>query len=444
MDVYTTGKNTAELVRQWKDVLDGRDRYGNLIEGLDEITDRSKLEVTARLLENQENALLTEDANPTNVVGQMASWDPVLISMVRRSVPKMIAFDIFGVQPMSGPTGLIFAMTSRYGDHTGEEALFNEPDTGWSGKRTDMKQKTSSSNANVWEGKGTPDGTIKPEGLDPTDANIGYGIAFPTADSEKLGAENEWNEMAFKIDKSTVEAQSRGLKATWSVELTQDLKAVHGLDAETEMANILSTEILNEINREMVRRCYVMAKNGAQNCSTPGTFDLNIDSDGRWAVEKFKGIMFQIEREANEIAIKTRRGKGNFIITSANVASAIAMTGLLDTSGNRNGSFLNPGLVDVTGTTYVGMMNGRTKVFVDPYVTTDFILIGYKGTNQFDAGAYYCPYVPLQTYKTISDDGFQPRIGFKTRYGFAPHPLCGGGGQPGQNDYFRIFKIANL
>lgn len=448
MSVDTRAKSTPQLIREWKGVLRGKDEKGRLIEGLDEIKDNHKLAVTARLLENQEQSL-QEAENPSNAMftGQVSTWDPVLISMVRRAVPKMIAFDIFGVQPMSGPTGLIFAMTSHYGKDamTGNEALWQEADTGWAGERTDMTQQTSAANANKWEGKGTPDGSVDPaqNSLDPTGANVGYGIAMSTEQGEKLGGDNAWNEMSFKIVKQSVEARSRGLRTSWSTELTQDLKAVHGLDAEAELANILSTEILNEINREMVRRCYVMAQNGAQNCGTPGTFDLNTDSDGRWAVEKFKGLMFQIEREANEIAINTRRGKGNFMIVSANVASALAMTGLLDTGGNPN-NFVSPGTVDPTGTTYVGVMNGMFKVFVDPYVVRDFALIGYKGTNQYDAGAFYCPYIPLQLYRALQEDSFQPAIGFKTRYGFAPHPLEGGEGRPGQNMFYRIFKIDNL
>lgn len=451
MSVITKDKSTQQLLKEWKPVLDGKTDKGKMIEGVEEIKDYHKRAVTARLLENQEQSMMQESVVPSNAMmtGQVATWDPVLISMVRRAVPKMIAFDIFGVQPMSGPTGLIFAMTSHYtGDATtGAEALWGEADTGWSGKRTDMTQPTSAANANTWEGKGTPDGTVDPTGkntLDPTGANVGYGIAMGTGDAELLGSTNAWNEMSFKIVKDTVEAKSRGLRTNWTVELTQDLKAVHGLDAETELANILSTEILNEINREMVRRMYVMAQDGAQNCSTPGTFDLQTDSDGRWAVEKFKGLMFQIEREENEIAINTRRGKGNFMIVSANVASALAMTGLLDTSGNRNGSFIDPGTVDPTGTTYVGILNGRTKVFVDPYVATDFAAVGYKGVSQYDAGAFYAPYVPLQLYRTILEDSFQPQIGFKTRYGFVAHPLEGGKGLPGQNLFYRIFKIANL
>ena len=451
MSVDTRSKSTSQLIREWKDVLKGKDRNGHMIDGLDPITDNHKLAVTARLLENQEQALheTAETLGNAMYTGQVATWDPVLISMVRRAVPKMIAFDIFGVQPMNAPTGLVFAMTSHYGPAPGDasnEALFGEADTGWSGKRTDMTQPTSAANANTWEGKGTPDGTVHPQNntLDPTGANVGYGIAMDTADAEKLGAENAWNDMSFKIVKDTVVAKSRGLRSSWSIELTQDLKAVHGLDAETELANILSTEILNEINRELVRKMYVMAKDGAQNCGTPGTYDLQTDADGRWAVEKFKGLMFQIEREANDIAITTRRGKGNFMIVSSNVASALAMTGLLDTSGNRNGSFIEPGVVDPTGTTYVGLMNGRFKVFVDPFVSVDFAAIGYKGTNQFDAGAFYCPYVPLQLFKATREDSFQPTMGFKTRYGFTAHPLEGGGGQPGQNLFYRIFKITGL
>ncbi len=434
--VSTLDKETSQLLEDWDEVL--------VSEDVDVIEDSHKKAVTARLLENQDRAMMNEA--PANSIGAGAidNWDPILISMVRRSVPKMIAFDIFGVQPMSGPTGLIFAMKSHYDGPAGAEALHAEPNSGFSGDRSDM---TTAGSTPTWEGKGTPDGAITdPSTLDPTDANLGYGIGMQVADMEKLGDENEWNEMGFSIEKSVVSAKGRGLRATWSVELTQDLKAVHGLDAETELSNILSTEILNDINREMIRRCYVMAKDGSQDSTVAGTFDLNLDSDGRWAVEKFKGLMFQVEKEANAIAIATRRGKGNFIITSANVASAMAMTNLLDNGGNTS---VTPGNVDPTGTTFVGTMNNRTKVFVDPYASIDFVCIGFKGATAYDAGAFYCPYVPLSIYRATTEDGFQPRIGFKTRYGFAGHPFAGdvdpqGNVAAGTNKYYRIFKVANL
>lgn len=404
-------------------------------DSIPEIKDDWRKKVTLRMLENQQQAMIVE--NPTNVTGGVDKWDPVLISMIRRNAPKMIAFDIFGVQPMTGPTGLIFALRSRYVDsgldQAGPEAFFNEVNTGFSGDRTDM---TTIDSTPTWQGKGTPDGTL----TDPTDANYGHGIAMPTTDAEQLGGTNVWNEMAFSIEKSSVEAQSRGLRATWSIELTQDLKAVHGLDAETEMTNILSTEILSEMNREMVRRAYVLAKPGALNATVAGTYDLDVDSNGRWSVERFKGMMFQLELEANKIAIETRRGKGNFIIVSSDIASALAMTGMLDTG--RSSDYMSPNIVDPTGMTYVGMLNGRTKVFIDPYTSINSVLVGFKGANQYDAGAFYCPYVPLSLYKATTEDGFQPRIGFKQRYGFAGNPFASL--TASSNPYFRIFKVANL
>ena len=443
MSVYSADKKVSQLLEDWDEVLN--------TEEVDEISDPHKKAVTARLLENQDQAMITEA--PTQSVGTFGdgnggidTWDPILISMIRRSIPKMIAFDIFGVQPMTGPTGLIFAMKSTYGDdadpQSATEALYNEPDTGFSGARSDLTTKNATP---TWEGGGTPDGTL----TDPTAVNYGHGIGMAVADAESLGdGTNVWNEMSFSIEKATVTVGSRALRATWSHELTQDLKAVHGLDAETELSNMLSTEILNEINREMVRRCYVMSQNGAADATVAGTFNLNVDSDGRWAVEKFKGLMFQLEKEANAIAIDTRRGKGNFIICSSNVASALAMTGLLDTGG-KGSQFVNPGVVDPTGTTFVGVLNGRTKVFVDPYATVEFICIGFKGATAYDSGAFYCPYVPLTMYRATTEDGFQPRIGFKTRYGFEPHPFASADGinpasDAGNNKYYRIFLVENL
>lgn len=427
MHVNTSNVTLDLLSEKWDPIINE--------ESVAPIVDDYRKKVTLRLLENQEQAMMVE--NPTNVTGGVDKWDPVLISMIRRNAPKMIAFDIFGVQPMTGPTGLIFALRSRYvdadKDQAGPEAFFNEVDSGHSGARSDL---TTVAATPTWEGKGTPDGTL----TDPTSANFGYGKGMATADAEKLGGTNVWNEMAFSIEKSSVEATSRGLRATWSTELTQDLKAIHGLDAETEMTNILSTEILSEINREMVRRAYVLAKPGAQDTTVTGTYDLDVDSNGRWSVERFKGLMFQIEKEANVIALQTRRGKGNFLIVSSNIASALAMTGMLDTG--RSADYLSPNLVDPTGMTYVGMLNGRTKVFVDPYTSIDSVLIGFKGANQYDAGAFYCPYVPLTLYRATTEDGFQPRIGFKQRYGFTANPFASG--TASQNAYYRLFKVDKL
>lgn len=427
MFVNTSNLTLDKLSEKWESVISE--------ESVAPIVEDYRKKVTVRLLENQEQSMIVE--NPTNVTGGVDKWDPVLISMIRRNAPKMIAFDIFGVQPMTGPVGQIFALRSRYvdgdKDQAGPEAFFDEANSGHSGSRSDL---TTIAATPTWSGKGTPDGTI----ADPTSANLGYGTGMATADAEKLGKTNVWNEMAFSIEKSSVEALSRGLRATWSTELTQDLKAIHGLDAETEMTNILSTEILSEINREMVRRAYVLAKPGAQNTTVTGTYDLDVDSNGRWSVERFKGLMFQIELEANAIALQTRRGKGNFLIVSSNIASALAMTGMLDTG--RGADYMSPNLVDPTGMTYVGMLNGRTKVFVDPYTSIDSVLIGFKGANQYDAGAFYCPYVPLTLYKATTEDGFQPRIGFKQRYGFAANPFASSAAS--SNPYYRLFKVSNL
>jgi hypothetical protein len=428
MSVNTSQVDVQQLTEKWEQIIEHKDEAP--------IQDTYRKKVTMRLLENQEAAMLQE--NPTNVAGGVSNWNPVLISMIRRNAPKMIAFDMFGVQPMMGPTGLIFALRSRYvdtdKDQAGPEAFFDEAKSGHSGARDDL---TTIYGDPTWAGKGTPDGTV----TDPTDANYGYGTGMTTANAEKLGSDNVWNEMAFSIEQSSVEATSRGLRATWSTELTQDLKAIHGLDAADEMTNILSTEILSEINREMVRRAYVLAKPGAQTgTSVAGTYDLDVDSNGRWSVERFKGLLFQVEKEANTIALQTRRGKGNFLVVSANIASAMAMTGLLDTG--RAADYLSPNLVDPTGMTYIGMLNGRTKVFIDPYTTIDSILVGFKGANQYDCGAFYCPYVPLTLYRATTEDGFQPRIGFKTRYGFKNHPFVSDA--VSSNPYFRIFKVTNL
>lgn len=425
--VDTKNMTMEMLSEKWNPILEQEDAP--------KIQDDWKKKVTLRLLENQEQAMLTEA--PVNVSGGAATWDPVMIQMIRRNTPKLIAFDIFGVQPMTGPTGLIFAIRSRYvdsdKDQAGGEAFFDEANSGFSGVRGTM---TTIATTPTWTGKGTPDGTL----TDPTSANYGYGTGMSTAAAELLGSTNVWNEMAFSIEKSTVTAVSRGLKATWSVELAQDLKAVHGLDADTEMTNILSTELTTEINRELVRRAYTLAKAGAQDATVAGTFNCDVDSNGRWSVERFKGLMFQMEKEANLIAVQTRRGKGNFMIVSADVASAMAMTGLLDTG--RGTDYVSPNLVDASGMTYIGMLNGRTKIFIDPYTTVNSVLIGYKGANQYDAGFFYCPYVPFTLYKAQGQDDFQPRIGFKQRAGYKENPFASG--TVSSNPYYRIFLVSNL
>ena len=452
--------NAENLQEKWAPVLNH--------EGLNDIKDPYRKSVTAILLENQERALAEERAvlteAPTNVgpintpttgSGAVAGFDPILISLIRRAMPKLIAYDIAGVQPMTGPTGLIFAMRSRYTNQTGNEAFFDEPDAQFSGTKG-----------------GTPPTatTEKNPGLinDATGGSTtatNYDLAsskFTTSEQESLGdsASNAFMEMAFSIDKIAVEAKGRALRADYSVELAQDLKAIHGLDAESELANILSTEILAEINREVVRTVYRGAKPGAQaNVANAGVFDLDVDSNGRWSVEKFKGLMFQIERDANAIAQETRRGKGNIIITSADVASALALSGVLDYDSGISGAVGGIGEIDDTGNTFVGTLNGRFKVYIDPYSAnvsdSQYYVVGYKGTNAYDAGLFYCPYVPLQMYRAIGQDTFQPRIGFKTRYGMVLNPFAKGltalsDSDPqhstnlGANAYYRRVRVANL
>ena len=452
--------NAENLQEKWAPVLNH--------EGLQDIKDPYRKSVTAILLENQERALAEERAvlteAPTNVgpintpttgSGAVAGFDPILISLIRRAMPKLIAYDIAGVQPMSGPTGLIFAMRSRYTNQTGDEAFFDEPDAQFSGTKG-----------------GTPPTatTEKNPGLinDATGGSTtatNYDLAsskFTTSEQESLGdsASNAFMEMAFSIDKIAVEAKGRALRADYSVELAQDLKAIHGLDAESELANILSTEILAEINREVVRTVYRGAKPGAQaNVANAGVFDLDVDSNGRWSVEKFKGLLFQIERDANAIAQETRRGKGNIIITSADVASALAMSGVLDYDSGISGAVGGIGEIDDTGNTFVGTLNGRFKVYIDPYSAnvsdSQYYVVGYKGSNAYDAGLFYCPYVPLQMYRAIGQDTFQPRIGFKTRYGMVLNPFAKGltalsNSDPqhstnlNANAYYRRVKVANL
>jgi hypothetical protein len=408
-------------------------------EGAPEIRDTYRKEVTAVLLENQEREMQKQaealfEAAPTNSVGSypdaggVAKFDPVLISLVRRAMPQLIAYDIAGVQPMTQPTGLIFAMKSRYATQGGTEALFNEADTDFSGTGTHA--------GSTWN---------------PGSNTTGSGIT--TANAEALGTSGggSFGEMAFSIEKTSVTAKTRALKAEYSIELAQDLKSVHGLDAEGELSNILSTEILSEINREVVRTVYATAKPGAQvGVATAGTFDLDVDSNGRWSVEKFKGLMFQIEREANAIGQQTRRGRGNIIITSADVASALAMAGVLDYSSALTGK--NNLTVDDTSTTFAGILNGKYKVYVDPYTANvsanQFFVVGYKGTSAFDAGLFYCPYVPLQMVRAVDPNSFQPKIGFKTRYGLVANPFVSldgtGGLTANENYYYRKVQVTNL
>ena len=413
------------LIKKWAPILEH--------DALPSIKDNYRKEVTAVLLENQEResmksqeALFETHANAAGAMpdtGAVAKFDPVLISLVRRAAPQMIAYDICGVQPMTQPTGLIFAMKSRYATQDGTEALFNEADTDFAG---------ASSPAH--------------DGSNPVDGTYTTGVGQTTTTAE---AGSRFNEMAFSIEKTSVTAKTRQLKAEYTVELAQDLKSVHGLDAEGELSNILSTEILAEINREVLRTIYTTAKAGAQiGTTTAGTFDLDTDSNGRWSVEKFKGLLFQIERDANAIAQQTRRGKGNFIICSSDVASALAMAGVLDyapaLSTNLN--------VDEASTTFAGVLNGRYKVYVDPFSAnqsaSQFFTVGYKGTSAFDAGLFYCPYVPLQLVRAVDPTTFQPKIGFKTRYGMVANPFVSLDGTCGltanENYYYRRVKVTNL
>ena len=439
--MFNADKN---LMEKWGPVLDH--------ESAPSIQDNYKKAVTARLLENQEIALreeraqmqgnyISEAAAANNIGGgNIGTFDPVLISLVRRAMPNLIAYDIAGVQPMSGPTGLIFAMKSKYSTQGGTEALFDEADTDFSGTGTHQADPTGLSGVTDAD----TDGTI----ADETDTVSTFGSGLGTSAAERLGVggtgDGSFNEMAFSIEKSTVTAKSRALKAEYTMELAQDLKAIHGLDAEGELANILSSEILAEINREVVRTILQKAKIGALQTSTAvsGVFDVNTDSDGRWMVERFKGLIMQIERECNVIAKETRRGKGNFVICSSDVASALAAAGMLDytpaLSANLN--------VDDTGNTFAGVLNGRVKVYIDPYATVDFVCVGYRGTNPYDAGMFSCPYVPLTMVKAVGENDFQPRMGFKTRYGMVANPFvaANGTGTDRANQYFRIFRVDDI
>ena len=445
---------TENLQEKWQPVLEHPD--------LPKIEDSYKRAVTTVILENQERAVREDrsfmaEAAPANSMGASSStasdgsvdiFDPVLISLVRRAMPNLIAYDICGVQPMTGPTGLIFAMKSRFGSQAGAEALFNEADTDFSAR--DAAGDTGSPDAQ----SGTNPATLNDS---PSAGTYTTGSGMSTAQAETLGdGSDEFAEMAFSIDKVTVTAKSRALKAEYTMELAQDLKAIHGLDAETELANILSSEILSEINREVVRTIYSHAKAGAQvNTTTAGIFDLDTDSNGRWSVEKFKGLMYQLERDANAIAQKTRRGKGNLIICSADVASALQMAGVLDYAPALS-SNLN---VDDTGNTFAGVLNGKFRVYVDPYAAnvsaSQYYVVGYKGTSPYDSGLFYCPYVPLQMVRAVGQNSFQPKIGFKTRYGMVQNPFATSAGTGAldtsgavaagaQNEYYRRVKVTNI
>ena len=448
------GFNAEHLQEKWAPILNH--------EGLGGINDAHKRMVTAVLLENQEKMIREEreflSEAPTNSTGSgIDNFDPVLISLIRRSMPNLVAYDLAGVQPMNGPTGLIFAMRSRYATQGGDEAFYDEADTGFSNSGIGTAGPYvpgSEGNAVGFGTTGSQNGS-NPGLLNPTtQTESGYtvGQGMDTDQSEDLGAGQTFKEMAFSIEKVTVTAKSRALKAEYSLELAQDLKAIHGLNAEAELANILSTEILAEINREVIRTIYKVAEPGAQqNVATPGTFDLDVDSNGRWSVEKFKGLIFQIERDANAIAQRTRRGKGNMILCSADVASALTMAGVLDYTPALNAN-LN---VDDTGNTFAGVLAGKYKVYIDPYsanVSGDqYYVAGYKGSSPYDAGLFYCPYVPLQMVRAVGENTFQPKIGFKTRYGMVANPFAEGLNttntgriKTNSNTYYRRVKVQNL
>jgi len=448
---------SEQLQKKWEGVLEHPD--------LPKITDPYRKAVTAVILENQAQEMqkateiLSETGSPTNfagtggfsggaaAAGPVAGFDPILISLVRRSLPNLIAYDVCGVQPMTGPTGLIFAMRSRYASQGGTEAFFNEANSQFGGANTALAAAIQNQLTSL---------SIAANTTETFTSNAQPGQAMTTGSAEALGDGadgNTFQEMAFSIEKVTVTAKTRALKAEYSMELAQDLKAVHGLDAETELANILSTEILAEINREVIRTIYGVAKLGAQvGTTTRGTFDLDTDSNGRWMVEKVKGLAFQLEREANTIAKTTRRGKGNIMICSSDVASALAMAGILDYQSALQGQVNLT--VDDTGSTFAGTLFGRIKVYIDPYFpagsTNEFAIIGFKGSNAYDAGIFYCPYVPLQMVRAVDTGTFQPKIGFKTRYGLVANPFAEGTSQglgaltAQSNNYYRGFAIKNL
>ena len=449
--------NFESLVEKWAPVLNE--------ETAGPIQDRYRKQVTAAILENQERAMQQEASQmnflaetPANNTGSTANWDPVLISLVRRAMPNLMAYDVCGVQPMSGPTGLIFAMKSRYkgrndgtdnfnavaGQNPDDEALHLEANTAYSG---DSATGADAGTAGPSGLAGVADAGAA--GLDDDRLTDIYGQGMTTAEAEALGRPDGVNfaEMGFTIEKATVTAKSRALKAEYTVELAQDLKAIHGLDAEAELANILSAEILAEINREVIRTINSQAKTGCLQANTAlnGVFDLSSDADGRWSVEKFKGLLVQLDRECNVIAKETRRGKGNVVICSSDVATALTASGMLDYSPALSTQLQ----VDDTGNTFAGVLNGRIKVYIDPYAVADYVTVGYKGTNPYDAGVFYCPYVPLQMVRAVGENDFQPRIGFKTRYGMASNPFVGDAPADGlaaakTNQYYRIFRVDNL
>jgi hypothetical protein len=446
MDTYD------RLVEKWSPILNE--------ESAGKISDAHKKAVTAVILENTEKALAEQTnqeqgflAEAGTTTASVANWNPVLISLVRRAMPNLMAYDVCGVQPMAGPTGLIFAMKSNYkntksGVTANDEALFNEAAFNYSGDSGTVAMGASPSGLAGVDSSASGPGTIDDERVDPL---AGLDL-YSTAEAEGLGAAGgqQFAEMGFTIEKATVTAKSRALKAEYTLELAQDLKAIHGLDAESELSNILSTEIMAEINREVVRTINSQAKTGAGTANTAinGIFNLATDADGRWSVEKFKGLHVQLEREANQIAKDTRRGKGNIMICSSDVASALAASGSLDyapaLSTNLN--------VDDTGNTFAGVLNGRMRVYIDPYATADYITVGYKGTNPYDAGVFYCPYVPLTMVRAVGENDFQPRIGFKTRYGMVSNPFVDTGNMANRdglataktNQYYRIFRVDNI
>jgi hypothetical protein len=432
---------TDKLVEKWGAVLDD-ENFGKL-------ANRHKRRVVATVMENQQEEyiksrqILSEAAPTLSTGAGIANFDPILISLVRRAMPNLIAYEVCGVQPMVGPTGLIFAMKSRYTSKTGTEALFNEADTAFTGQTATAPTAGFGGTAHA----GTDPVST---GFPPTASGYTTGRPMTTSQGEALGDQvgPDFNQMAFSIDKISVEAKTRALRAEYSVEVAQDLKAIHGLDAETELANILSAEILTEINREIIRTIYYIAVPGAAQTTVPGTFDLDVDANGRWSVEKFKGLMFQVEREANAIAKATRRGRGNVIICSSDVASALVMAGKLDYTPALQTDLT----VDDTGNTFAGVLNGRFRVYIDPYfgnsgVNEEFLLVGYKGANAYDAGLFYCPYVPLQLFRAQDPHTFQPKIAFKTRYAVAPNPFWSDANatlQANSSAYYRMIKITNL
>ena len=478
--------NAEKIMEKWAPLLDA--------EGVDPIKDAHRRSVTAVLLENQEKflaeqsafengtSMLTEAA-PTNSgnavgasggfsggatpAGPVAGFDPVLISLIRRSMPNLVAYELAGVQPMNGPTGLIFAMGSRFTNQSGDEAFFNEPESAFSANKAgtnigqatqgDYTQGVDDDGTVGFGSTGTQRGTnpaiLENNASDAVQAQYSVGQGMATGDSEALGdgVNGDFNEMAFSIEKVTVTAKSRALKAEYSLELAQDLKAIHGLNAEAELANILSSEILAEINREVIRTIYKTAEAGSQvNVANNGFFNLDVDSNGRWSVEKFKGLLFNIERDANRIAQRTRRGKGNIILTSADVASALTMAGVLDYTPALNANLQ----VDDTGNTFAGTINGKYRVYIDPFsansAQNQYYVVGYKGTSPYDAGLFYCPYVPLQMVRAVGENSFQPKIGFKTRYGLVSNPFAEGTAQglgritSNSNRYYQRTVVQNL